>query len=103
MHHSLLTVYFHIVHNREKDAENIYRDAASLNLTGSGYAWIVTEQALRPSNTPEGYCNYFTFVEQTNILCLAFCDCSKTLNFALFYFAVARQSWRYCNNNNKCL
>ncbi len=36
------------------DAEHIYTEAAALNLTGAGYAWIVTEQALKPKNTPIG-------------------------------------------------
>ena len=39
---------------REEDAEVIYKDAMMLNLTDTGYAWIVTEQALNPSNTPPG-------------------------------------------------
>jgi ionotropic glutamate receptor NMDA 1 len=37
-----------------EDAEIIYRDAASLNLIDAGYAWIVTEQAVQPRNTPKG-------------------------------------------------
>ena len=45
----LCCIYF-----REEDAENIYRDAIRLNLTEAGYAWFVTEQALRPANTPNG-------------------------------------------------
>lgn len=32
-----------------EDAELIFRDAEALNLTESGYAWIVTEQALLPT------------------------------------------------------
>jgi len=32
----------------------IYRDAMSLELVDAGYAWIVTEQALLPHNTPIG-------------------------------------------------
>ena len=32
----------------------IYRDATSLDLVDAGYAWIVTEQALLPHNTPIG-------------------------------------------------
>ena len=37
-----------------EDAEVIYRDATTLDLVDSGYAWIVTEQALLPHNTPIG-------------------------------------------------
>lgn len=32
----------------------IFRDAAALNMTDVGYAWIVTEQALEADNVPEG-------------------------------------------------
>jgi len=38
-----------------EDAEVIYRDATSLDLVDAGYAWIVTEQALLPPNTPIGH------------------------------------------------
>ena len=38
----------------EEDAISIYRDAHRLNLTGTGYVWIVTEQALTPPNVPVG-------------------------------------------------
>jgi len=41
-----------------EDAEVIYRDATALDLVDSGYAWIVTEQALLPHNTPIG-CVFF--------------------------------------------
>ena len=34
-------------------AQQIYRDAYELDITGKGYAWIVTEQALT-TNAPEG-------------------------------------------------
>jgi len=37
-----------------EDAEVIYRDATALDLVDAGYAWIVTEQALLPHNTPIG-------------------------------------------------
>lgn len=43
----------------EEDAELIYHDAALLNLTGSGYVWIVTEQALLPPNTPKGQLHFY--------------------------------------------
>lgn len=36
------------------DAEIIFRDAAQLNMTGTGYVWIVTEQVLDAKNVPEG-------------------------------------------------
>jgi len=37
-----------------EDAEVIYHDATALDLVDAGYAWIVTEQALLPHNTPIG-------------------------------------------------
>jgi len=40
------------------DAKVIYRDAMALDLVNSGYAWIVTEQALLPDNTPIGDCSF---------------------------------------------
>ena len=36
------------------DAYQIFADAARLNMTGEGYVWIVTEQALRAPNVPRG-------------------------------------------------
>lgn len=38
----------------KKDASVIFRDAGMLNMTETGYVWIVTEQALEASNVPEG-------------------------------------------------
>lgn len=32
----------------------IFNDAANLNMTGAGYVWIVTEQALDAMNVPDG-------------------------------------------------
>lgn len=32
----------------------IFNDAANLNMTGAGYVWIVTEQALDAPNAPDG-------------------------------------------------
>lgn len=32
----------------------IFKDAANMNMTGAGYVWIVTEQALDAPNAPEG-------------------------------------------------
>jgi len=32
----------------------IFNDAANLNMTGAGYVWIVTEQALNAPNAPDG-------------------------------------------------
>ena len=40
--------------NREEDADHIFRDAEALNLTGEGYAWIVSEQALTSAYVPTG-------------------------------------------------
>lgn len=42
-----------LVHSKE-DSYTIFRDAAALNMTESGYVWIVTEQALNANNTPDG-------------------------------------------------
>ena len=36
------------------DADQIFKDAEELNMTGSGYVWIVTEQALSSQNVPSG-------------------------------------------------
>lgn len=41
-------------HNSREDAYTIFRDASTLNMTESGYVWIVTEQALNANNTPDG-------------------------------------------------
>lgn len=41
------------IHSKE-DSYTIFRDAAALNMTESGYVWIVTEQALNANNTPDG-------------------------------------------------
>lgn len=38
----------------KNDAKVIFKDAAALNMTEAGYAWIVTEQALDADNVPEG-------------------------------------------------
>ncbi|XP_056014065.1 glutamate receptor ionotropic, NMDA 1-like isoform X4 [Ostrea edulis] len=38
----------------QEDADQIFQDAEALNLTGEGYAWIVSEQALNSSYVPEG-------------------------------------------------
>ena len=35
-----------ILFNRKKDAEVIFANAEAENMTGEGYAWIVTEQAI---------------------------------------------------------
>ena len=37
-----------------EDADQIFKDAASLNMTGAGYVWIVTEQALLAPSVPSG-------------------------------------------------
>ena len=49
------TKFFHLCLNcSTADAEQLFRDAERLNMTGSGYVWIVTEQALLSSNIPSG-------------------------------------------------
>ena len=40
--------------SRKNDAEVIFRDAKELQMTGEGYVWIVTEQALDAVNVPGG-------------------------------------------------
>lgn len=42
------------VYSSKTDAKVIFHDAAALNMTDAGYAWIVTEQALEADNVPEG-------------------------------------------------
>lgn len=37
-----------------EDAHVIFRDAGNYNMTESGHAWFVTEQALSANNTPDG-------------------------------------------------
>ena len=36
------------------DANKIFQDAKDLKMTGEGYVWIVTEQALAAENVPLG-------------------------------------------------
>ncbi|KAL0125171.1 hypothetical protein PUN28_004363 [Cardiocondyla obscurior] len=43
-----------LMYASKKDAEVIFNDAANLNMTGAGYVWIVTEQALDAPNAPDG-------------------------------------------------
>ncbi|KAG7209088.1 hypothetical protein KM043_015236 [Ampulex compressa] len=43
-----------LMYASKTDARVIFRDAAALNMTGAGYVWIVTEQALDAPNAPEG-------------------------------------------------
>lgn len=49
-----------------EDSEVIFRDADSLNMTGAGYVWLVTEQSLDAPNVPNGlqyselYRNFFS-------------------------------------------
>ena len=54
------------MHCSVEDAEVIYRDATTLELVDAGYAWIVTEQALLPHNTPIGclslICSVFLYL-----------------------------------------
>lgn len=42
------------INNSKEDAHTIFRDAAALNMTETGFVWIVTEQALNANNTPDG-------------------------------------------------
>ncbi|XP_060528776.1 glutamate [NMDA] receptor subunit 1 isoform X2 [Cylas formicarius] len=44
----------YLMYASKNDAKVIFRDAAALNMTDAGYAWIVTEQALEAENVPEG-------------------------------------------------
>ncbi|KAK6640747.1 Glutamate [NMDA] receptor subunit 1 [Polyplax serrata] len=44
----------YLMYANKDDAEIIFRDAAQLNMTGTGYVWIVTEQVLDAKNVPEG-------------------------------------------------
>lgn len=44
----------HLMSCSKEDSYTIFRDAAALNMTESGYVWIVTEQALNANNTPDG-------------------------------------------------
>ncbi|CAK9809869.1 Glutamate [NMDA] receptor subunit 1 [Anthophora plagiata] len=43
-----------LLYASKTDANVIFQDAAALNMTGAGYVWIVTEQALDAPNAPEG-------------------------------------------------
>ncbi|XP_066591394.1 glutamate [NMDA] receptor subunit 1 isoform X2 [Prorops nasuta] len=43
-----------LMYASKTDARVIFRDAAAMNMTGAGYVWIVTEQALDAPNVPEG-------------------------------------------------
>ncbi|KAF2905177.1 hypothetical protein ILUMI_01004 [Ignelater luminosus] len=44
----------YLLYASKVDAKVIFRDAALFNMTEAGYAWIVTEQALKADNVPEG-------------------------------------------------
>lgn len=48
-----INIEFTYIYSKE-DSQTIFRDAAALNMTESGYVWIVTEQALNANNTPDG-------------------------------------------------
>ncbi|CAF4920372.1 unnamed protein product [Pieris macdunnoughi] len=43
-----------LMYASKTDAEIIFRDATYMNMTTSGYVWMVTEQALDAANAPEG-------------------------------------------------
>ena len=49
-----LNVLFVFQCYRTEDADILFQEAAQKNLTGAGYAWIVTEQALEAPNVPLG-------------------------------------------------
>ncbi|XP_031786059.1 glutamate [NMDA] receptor subunit 1 isoform X6 [Nasonia vitripennis] len=44
----------YLMYASAEDAEIIFKNAAELNMTGAGYVWLVTEQALNSNNVPEG-------------------------------------------------
>ncbi|KAK4876462.1 hypothetical protein RN001_012884 [Aquatica leii] len=44
----------YLLYANKVDAKIIFRDASLYNMTEAGYAWIVTEQALKADNVPEG-------------------------------------------------
>ena len=52
----LYSLYFLIFFSifSTSDANKIFKDAQDLNMTGEGYVWIVTEQALAAENVPAG-------------------------------------------------
>lgn len=55
--HNVKLILFFLIKFRfhsKTDAEIIFRDANSLNMTAAGYVWVVTEQALDAANAPEG-------------------------------------------------
>jgi ionotropic glutamate receptor NMDA 1 len=48
-------IFFNIFFsNSTEDAIIIFENASKLNMTGAGYVWLVTEQALSSNNVPEG-------------------------------------------------
>ncbi len=50
---------------RSVDAEGLYEAATRHDLTGEGYAWIVSHQALTPRNTPIG--RYLFYTKSTSV------------------------------------
>ncbi|XP_058984553.1 glutamate [NMDA] receptor subunit 1 [Musca domestica] len=44
----------YLLYASTEDAQVIFRDAATYNMTEAGHVWIVTEQALSAPNTPDG-------------------------------------------------
>ncbi|CAB3376005.1 Hypothetical predicted protein [Cloeon dipterum] len=44
----------YLLYSGHEDAEVIFREAASKNMTEDGHVWILTEQALKAKNVPEG-------------------------------------------------
>ncbi|RWS11095.1 glutamate [NMDA] receptor subunit 1-like protein [Dinothrombium tinctorium] len=49
-----LSCRVYIVYANKEDAETIFAQIQSLNMTSSGFVWLVTEQALNASNKPNG-------------------------------------------------
>ena len=52
--YSLSLLSLIIISISTEDAQIIFRDAATYNMTEAGHVWIVTEQALSANNTPDG-------------------------------------------------
>ena len=46
--------WYYVLYYSTVDAQKIFDDAQELNMTGKGYVWIVTEQALEARNVPVG-------------------------------------------------
>ena len=51
---NLYLSWYYVLYYSTVDAQKIFDDAQELNMTGKGYVWIVTEQALEARNVPVG-------------------------------------------------